>query len=245
MGEFLRIKTLFVLLTLASSFECLALSAPRITKVLVFSLTKGYRHASISDGIEAIKAMGAQHQLQIDTSESAASMNTQNLKRYKLLIFLSPTGTNVFNQEQKQALQDYIRGGGRLVGIHAATDFCYEWDWYGKMIGAYFESHPKVQKVKLNLLSNHSKLLKGLPKQWIHEDEWYNFKQFNPEVKVLIRADETSYQGGKMNNNHPVSWYHHFEGGKVFYTALGHTKACYQDPVFLQHLWLGIKWALN
>ncbi|KQC02632.1 ThuA domain-containing protein [Pedobacter sp. Hv1] len=213
--------------------------------VLVFSLTKGYRHASIKDGIAAIKKMGLTNGFEVDTSENINSFTTENLKKYKALIFLNPTGSNVFNDEQKQALKQYINNGGGYVGIHAASDFNYEWEWYGKMVGGYFESHPEVQQAKLNIIDPKHKIVKGLPQPWLHKDEWYNFKSFNTAVKVLIKVDETSYKGGNMKNDHPISWYHEFEGGRVFYTALGHTKECYTDPLFLSHVWAGLKWAMH
>ncbi len=213
--------------------------------VLVFSITKGFRHASIEDGIKAIKKLGIENGFTVDASEDVSVFTTENLKKYKILVFLSPTGTNVFNDLQKQALKEYINNGGGFVGIHAATDFCYEWEWYGKMVGGYFESHPQIQQAKLNIVMPKNKIVKGLPQPWMHKDEWYNFKSFNHAVKVLIKADETSYKGGNMKNDHPVSWYHEFEGGKVFYTAMGHTKECYTDQLFLKHVWAGMKWAMD
>lgn len=213
--------------------------------VLVFSITKGFRHASIADGIVAIKKLGEENNFDVDTTENVNAFNPENLARYKTLIFLSPTGTNVFNDAQKQALKQYINKGGGLVGIHAATDFCFEWDWYGKMIGGFFESHPKVQQAKLLLVDPKNKIVKDLPENWMHTDEWYNFKNFNKDVKVIVKVDETSYQGGKMNNDHPITWYHNFDGGKVFYTALGHTKESYKDPLFLKQVLSGIKWTMK
>lgn len=236
---------LFLITALLFGFNTSSKIGLRKANVLVFSLTKGYRHASIPDGIKAIKKMGEEKGFLVDASEDVNVFTSVNLKKYKVLVFLSPTGTNVFNDSQKQAIKEYINNGGRFVGIHAATDFCYEWEWYGKMVGAYFESHPRVQEVKLNIVMPKNKMVKGLPQPWMHTDEWYNFKTFNPAVNVLIKADETSYEGGKMNNDHPVSWYHEFDGGKVFYTALGHTKECYSDPLFLKHLWAGMKWAMH
>lgn len=213
--------------------------------VLVFSLTKGYRHASIEDGIAAIKKMGLVRNFDVDTTESVTAFTTDNLKKYKALIFLSPTGSNIFNDQQKQALKQYINNGGGYVGIHAASDCNFEWEWYGKMVGGFFDSHPKIQEAKLDIIVPKDKMVKGLPQPWVHTDEWYNFKSFNPKVKVLVKVDETSYQGGNMKNDHPISWYHKFEGGRIFYTALGHTKECYTDPLFLNHLWAGLKWALH
>ena len=86
---------------------------------------------------------------------------------------------------------------------------------------------------------------KGLPSEWNRTDEWYNFKNLNASVKVLLTIDESSYQGGKNGNFHPMSWQHQFEGGRAFYTALGHTEASYQEPLFLKHLTGGILYALG
>lgn len=238
-------KALIPFLLIAALFFGFTADKKAPSKILVFSLTKGYRHASIPDGIKAIKKLGTENNFQVDTTENVNLFTTENLKQYKLLVFLSPTGSNLFNDAQKQALKAYINNGGGFVGIHAATDVNYEWEWYGKMVGAYFNNHPAVQEVKLDIVMPKNKMVKGLPQPWMHTDEWYNFKSMNPDVKVLIKADETSYEGGKMNNNHPVSWYHKFDGGKVFYTALGHTKECYTDSLFLKHMLAGMKWAMK
>ncbi|WP_199118164.1 ThuA domain-containing protein [Pedobacter sp. ASV28] len=230
---------------------CLFLTSPSESRIkirkaiLIFSYTKGYRHQSIPAGIAAIRKLGEENGFTVDTSENVASFTEGNLKKYKAVIFLNPTGSDVFNEDQKQAFKSYINKGGGFVGIHAATDFCYEWEWYGKMVGAYFTNHPKVQQAKLVVVNAKDKLNKGLPQDWLHTDEWYNFKSFNKDVKVLVRVDEASYQGGKMNNDHPVVWYQNFEGGKVFYTALGHTEAAYKDVYFLKHLLLGLQWTMK
>lgn len=220
-------------------------TASKKKNVLVFSLTKGYHHASIKDGIIAISKLGIENNFNVDTTTNVNAITTENLKRYNTIIFLSPTGTNVFNDSQKMALKQYLNNHGGIVGIHAATDFCYEWEWYGQMMGAFFLKHPKIQEAKLDITMPKDKLVKGLPQPWIHKDEWYNFKNLNPNLNVLIKIDETSYTGGSMNNDHPISWYHEFDGGKVFYTALGHTAACYTDPLFLSHLLAGIKYAMK
>ncbi|WP_199141140.1 ThuA domain-containing protein [Pedobacter sp. ASV12] len=213
--------------------------------VLVFSLTKGYRHASIVDGIVAIKKLGEENNFDVDTTENVKAFNLENLRRYKTLVFLSPTGTNVFNDEQKKALKKYINKGGGFVGIHAATDFSFEWEWYGQMVGGFFESHPKVQQAKLLLVDPQNKVVEGLPEVWRHTDEWYNFKSFNNSVKVIVKVDEASYEGGTMKNDHPITWYHRFDGGRVFYTALGHTKESYKDPLFLKQVLAGIEWTMK
>lgn len=215
-------------------------------KVLVFSLTKGYHHASIADGIVAIQKIGETDNFIADTTTNPAMFTDVNLKQYKALIFLSPTGDALLNTEQQKAFVNYIHNGGGFVGIHAATDCLYDWDWYGKLIGAYFTKHPKIQPATLNVIDHKHPSTKGLSDKWLHTDEWYNFKQVSPKIHVLMEIDETSYTGGEMNGNHPMAWYQKFEGGRIFYTALGHTKEDYtEDQQFLQHLTGGINYALN
>lgn len=232
-------------LMLAFSLGVSALSPKKINRVLVFSLTKGFRHKSIKEGILAIKKLGAENNFEVDTCETTGSFTVENLSKYRTLVFLNPTGSKVFSDEQKQALKTYINNGGGLVGIHAATDFCYEWEWYGRMIGAFFANHPKVQQAKLISVKPKDKLMKGIPKSWLHTDEWYNFKSFNNDVKVLVKVDENSYQGGKMVNDHPIVWCHKFEGGRIFYTGLGHTPEAYANEFFLKQLLMGIKWTMR
>lgn len=215
-------------------------------RVLIFFLTKGFHHASIAEGITAIKLIGGKDNFIADTTTNTALFTDANLKQYKALIFLSPTGTALFNTDQQNAFINFIHKGGGFVGIHAATDCLYDWDWYGKLVGAYFVKHPKIQQATLKVIDTKHPSTTGFPAEWPHTDEWYNFKQVSPAIHVLIKVDEQSYSGGEMNNDHPISWYHEFEGGRAFYTALGHTADCYTtDTLFLKHLTGGINYALG
>ncbi len=213
-------------------------------RVLIFSKTNGYRHESIEVGIAAIKKLGAENNFDVDATEDSLYLNDANFKKYKTIIFLSTTGT-VLGKDQELALQNFIHKGGGLVGVHAATDCEYEWPWFVKMIGANFLSHPKQQEATLVIVDNTHLSTKHLPATWQRKDEWYNFKNLNPDVTVLIKIDETSYTGGKNGDNHPMAWYHSYEGGKIFYTALGHTNVSYSDPLFLQHLLGGIQYTMG
>lgn len=213
-------------------------------KVLIYSKTNGYRHESISAGIAAIKKLGAENNFMVDATEDSLAINTEILNGYQAVIFLSTTG-KVLAEKQELALQNFMKKGGGFVGVHAATDCEYNWPWYVAMIGASFESHPAQQKAKLVIVDNKHLSTKHLPAVWERKDEWYNFKNLNPEINVLINIDESSYTGGKNKNNHPMAWYHNFGGGKVFYTALGHTTESYRETFFLQHLLGGIKYAMN
>lgn len=237
---------------LSATFLCLAYllfatgrpGQAKEKKVLVFYKTAGYHHASIARGAKAIYELGIDHKFGVDTTADAAVFTADNLKQYAAVVFLSTTG-DVLNGEQQAAFEKYIRAGGGFMGIHAATDCEYDWSWYGNLVGAYFGSHPAQQEAMLNVVDRRHGSTKHLPETWKRKDEWYNFKWIAPDLHVLIKIDEASYQGGKNGADHPMAWYHTYDGGKAFYTELGHTDESYADPLYLQHLLGGLEWVMN
>ena len=223
------------------------ISAATVTgknKVLIFSKTGGFHHASIPTGIKAIIKLGEENNFDVDTTIDAAKFTYDNLKRYASVIFLSTTG-NVLNDTQQAAFEKYIRGGGGFVGIHAATDTEYGWPWYGDLVGAYFKSHPAQQSAMFNVVDRNFIATKHLPAQWQRFDELYNFKYIAKGLHTLITIDEKSYKGGENGDFHPMSWYHAYDGGRAFYTELGHTDESYADPLYLKHILGGIQYAMG
>lgn len=213
-------------------------------RILIFSKTTGFRHASIPVGKAALRKLGHEHQVKVDTTENAAYFVADSLKQYRAVVFLNTT-LDVLNPEQQTAFENYIRGGGGFAGVHAATDTEYDWPWYTKLVGAQFESHPKVQQAVVTVAKRDHPATKGLPERWERTDEWYNFKNLNPEVQVLARLDESTYTGGKHGEQHPIAWFHAYDGGRAFYTGLGHTVESYSEPAFLEHVWGGIVYAIG
>ncbi|PKV63150.1 ThuA domain-containing protein [Pontibacter ramchanderi] len=213
-------------------------------RILVFSKTAGFRHAAIHAGKEALLKLGLEHQVKVDTTENATYFVADSLQKYQAVVFLNTT-LDVLNPEQQTAFENYIRGGGGFAGIHAAADTEYDWPWYTKLVGAQFESHPEVQRAVVAVVNQAHPATAGLPARWDRTDEWYNFKNLNPEVQVLAKLDESTYRGGKHGNDHPIAWYHAYDGGRAFYTGLGHTEESYSEPAFLQHMWGGIAYAMG
>ncbi|HVV06652.1 MAG TPA: ThuA domain-containing protein [Puia sp.] len=213
-------------------------------KVLIFCKTNGYHHASIAAGTVAIKKLGEENGFDVDVTEDSTQFRYKILKKYAALIFLSPTG-KVFGPEEEKALQKYIHHGGGFLGIHAATDCEYNWQWYGDLVGGYFKSHPKQQQANIIVVDKDNPATKGLPETWSRWDEWYNFKYLNPDIHVLLKIDEKSYTGGENGDNHPMAWYHEYEGGRSFYIELGHTDESYSDPAYLGLLLGGIRYAMG
>jgi len=215
-------------------------AAPRFT-VLVFSKTTGFRHESIPQGIAAIRALGIEHGFAVESTEDAARFSDALLRQYKVIVFLSTTG-DILDPDQKTALERYIRSGGGFVGVHSASDTEYQWPWYGRLVGAYFASHPQIQRATIRIEDLGHASTEGLPATWERTDEWYNFRS-NPRgtVHVLATLDEATYSGGKMGADHPIAWCQEIDGGRSWYTAMGHTTESYAEPLFRLHLLGGIE----
>ncbi|NSL90742.1 ThuA domain-containing protein [Chitinophaga sp. Mgbs1] len=213
-------------------------------KILVFSKTAGYHHASIPAGIAAIRELGQQHHFQVDTTTAAEWFTTKQLGTYKAVVFLNTSG-EVFDSTQKAAFIAYIRQGGGYMGIHAASTTEYNWPWYGQLAGAWFNGHPKPQEAVVTVTDIRHIAVSHLPARWRWTDEWYNFKALPANVRVLLEVDETTYNGGKHGAFHPVAWCGGFDGGRSFYTALGHSTDAWRDTLFLQHILGGIRYAMG
>lgn len=240
-----KIYSIVLVLLISLSFmnDCFG---KKPSKVLVFSKTRGFYHKSIPAGILAIQKLGTENGFVTDTTTNASVFTTHNLKQYKAVIFLNNTG-DVLNDAQQKVFEKYIQSGGGFVGVHSATDCEFDWAWYGNLVGAYFSSHPKQQMAVLKVINPNHLSTKNLPTEWKRFDEWYNFKWMASDLNVLLKIDESSYDAGtaKMGANHPMAWCHNYDGGRAFYTALGHTNESYQDSLFLQHILGGIKYAMG
>lgn len=223
-------------------FSC-AYEAPREKRILVFSKTEGYRHASIEAGIAALKQLGRDYDFTVITTEDASKIEEDFLKTLSAVVFLNTTG-DVLDHIQQADFERFIQAGGGFVGVHAAADTEYNWPWYGRLVGGYFKSHPATQQAKVNRNVVHS-TTEMLPEVWERTDEWYNYYNIQTDLEVLLKLDENSYEGGAHEGDHPIAWYHDYDGGRAFYTGLGHTEESYSEELFLQHLQKGIDYAIG
>jgi cytochrome c len=216
-------------------------------RVLVFSKAKGWKHTSIPYGIAAFQKMGQENGFRVDTTKNTTYFVDDSLRNYQAVIFLSTTG-NVLNPEQEAAFERYIQAGGGYMGIHAAADTEYDWPWYDKLMGAHFSSHPLnpgERKATVEILDKNHPATAGLPDKWERTDEWYSYRSFYPGLKVLANLDENTFEGGTNGANHPIAWYHEFDGGRAFYTGGGHMDENYSDSLFLRHLLGGVQYAMG
>ncbi len=234
-------------------------------RVLVFSKTAGFRHSSIDEGHAAIEQLGDQNAFQVDHTEDATAFRDAVLSRYDAVVWLSTTG-DVLNDTQQAAFQRYIRAGGGYAGIHAAADTEYDWKWYGRLVGAYFLSHPSGTTPQggrpgtVVVEDTTDRSTQGLPApRWDRIDEWYNYKpvdfeqagnvDYSPRanVHVLTSLDESTYDEADgsdgVDDDHPIAWCHKYDGGRSWYTGMGHTEDSFGiDPGNIrQHILGGIE----
>lgn len=244
MTSFSRLVLATVVLFLGAALLPASTAAQELddASVLVFSKTNGYRHQAIPDGIQAVRELGHEHGFQVTATEDSTAFRSQRLSAYDVIIFMNTSG-NVLGPAGQEALRNFIQDGGGYMGVHAASDTEFEWPWYGRLVGAYFDGHPEIQEATVRVEHPSHPSTTMLPEEWERRDEWYNFRS-NPRdsVQVLLTLDEETYEGGTMGDDHPIAWCHTFDGGRAWYTANGHTKASYQDPLFRQHLLGGLQW---
>jgi type 1 glutamine amidotransferase len=231
---------------------CSITTAQKQFKALLVTTTRGWHHESIHSGVLAIQELGRKNYFDVVLFEDPNSFTDKNLEQYQVVIFLCTTG-DIFDSAQQKVMERFIQSGKGYVGIHSASDTEYGWDWYTKLVGRMFHIHPVIQTARLNVTDTSFPGLQGFAGNKLWTDEWY---QFGPEnisgLNYILAVDESTYnpkvdwgtkKGEGMGKFHPIAWYHNYDGGRAFYTALGHMPADFSDPVFLNHVYGGIFWA--
>ena len=212
-------------------------------RLLVFTRTTGFRHDSIPDAIAAVRRVAEESGLAVDATEDPDVFRDENLASYRAVVFLLTTG-DVLDDEGKEALERWLSAGRGWAGVHSASDTEYGWPFYGELVGSYFAGHPAVQPGTVRVEDPAHPATAGLPAVWNRTDEWYDFRENpRPRVHVLATLDESTYSGGSMGADHPIAWCREVAGGRAFYTAGGHTRESYAEPLFVAHLAGGIRWA--
>lgn len=219
---------------------------------LLVTKTAGWHHESINEGVAAIKALAARNFFDVQWHQDGVGITDQYLGKFQVIIFLNTTG-DIFKPDEQKAIEHFIQAGKGYVGIHSASDTEYDWPWYTKLVGRMFHIHPAIQTAKLKFTSNKFPGLNLFTDSQWWTDEWYQFgAETATGLNYILAVDESSYDpktnwgnksGDGMGAFHPISWYHDYDGGRSFYTALGHMPQVYSEPAFLSHIYAGILWA--
>ncbi|TYK67246.1 ThuA domain-containing protein [Colwellia echini] len=219
---------------------------------LLFTKTDGWHHSSVLEGVSAIKKIAQTHHFDVSWQEDAAQFNTDNLAKYDVVIFLLTTG-DVLNAKQQQAFKAFIQQGKGFVGIHSAADTELEWSWYKELVGRTFVIHPAIQTAKVSVINKDFPGVEQMPSTFLWTDEYYQYsKPHSDKLNYILSVDEDTYspdadwgevKSDGMGDFHPMAWFQNYDGGRSFYSGLGHLPENYSQPMFLSHLYGGIYWA--
>ncbi|MEW6358376.1 MAG: HEAT repeat domain-containing protein [Planctomycetota bacterium] len=242
-------------------------------KMLVFSVTNGFHHNSIPWGQECLRIMGQKTgAFEVVVSDDLSNFEPENIKQFDAICFNNTTrelflpkdvdklpaaeqeAAKARDARLKQSLFDFVKNGGGLVGIHAATDSFYQWPEFGEMMGAYFDGHPWHEDVGVKIDDPEHPVnaaFKG--KDFIVKDEIYQFKApySREKLRVLLSLDITKTNMNKGEKIHrtdgdfAVSWIKAHGAGRVFYCSLGHRNEIFWNPAIVQHYLDGIQFALG
>jgi uncharacterized protein len=242
---------------LTAALAAASLLTPAFAKdkvhILVYSGSTGYRHESIPAAVAALKTIGEKAGYVVDASEDPEVFSAGKLKQYKALVLVDDSTdpkkpeSEWFVGDKRDALQGFLKAGKGVLALHAAADSHYNWDWYGQMIGGYFDHHPKgTPKGTVTVVDARHPATAKLPKTLVRNDEWYYYKDFDPTMHVLITVDPKSIGDGEADvNPNPLVWYHQFGGGRVFYSALGHSNESWSEPYMVSLLSGALAWTVG
>jgi uncharacterized protein len=255
-----KVKTIFLLCVVGLSLVHTAAADERVdwkrVKLLVYTKNgKGYVHDNIASAVSCLQRLGQQLGCKVEVTDQPSVFTESNIRQYRALIFLS-TNNDVFDTpEQRLVFRRYIEAGGGFVGIHSVVGTERNWKWFKMMLGGTFAWHPKFQPYSIKVIAPHHPSTRGLPKIWQKSDECYFMKELYPGTEVLLAQDLTTLsaeEGEKIrshaapfNELYPAAWYHHFDGGHIWISALGHDKKDYEDPTYVQHLKQGLTFIIG
>ncbi|MEK7724925.1 MAG: ThuA domain-containing protein [Acidobacteriota bacterium] len=232
---------------------CVSTSYAKPNKLLVVTVTKGYKHQSIPVLEKVIEDLGKiNNKYTVDFARTdkdlAMKMNAAGLQDYDGVVFASTTGD--LPLPDKEAFLKWIKAGNAFIGIHSATDTFHNFQPFIEMIGGEFSAHGPQLKVSLISQDIKHPATKHLSKTTELFDEIYVFKSFVREnVQVLLSLDKNPNQKDKEDFNkpgfYPIAWCRRYGKGRVFYTALGHREDVIESEIFKKHLLGGINWSLK
>jgi type 1 glutamine amidotransferase len=232
-------------------------SPTRIGSVLVYAGTGWYRHPETAAISGWLARLSDETGMQIDVTESSKDLNL--LDRYDVLVLNNSTElTKLFDERQRNKVRDWYRAGGGIVALHAALVHQTEWTWLSELGGCDFNSDSEFLEAMVTVepsMRDHP-TVRGHGEKFKYTADWTNHTQSVttlPGFKVLLRVDESTFEpvrdyfksrGGKaMGKDHPIAWLHENEGGRFFYTELGHDVRSLDTEFGRQHMIEAIKWA--
>ena len=225
------------------SVTALTHNSPRF-KVLAFTEARDETHSSTSEGVDALQDLGRKHNFSVSEARSSSGVFTEsNLKRYRAVVFLNTAG-DVLSASEQTAFENYYKDGGGFLGVHSAIVTEPDWQFLTDLLGTRATGPAAaLATAKIKVADRVHDAGKSLPEYWQFSDEYYNFtSNVRGFSHVLATVDETTYSGGTMGFDHPVAWCKDYQGGRSFYTAVGHTRNGFKSDTMRRHLAGAIEW---
>jgi type 1 glutamine amidotransferase len=223
-------------------------------KVLIYTKNgEGFVHDNIPQSVEALKALCEAKEISYTVSDDPGIFDANFSEEFDGVIFSNTNNEAFDNEDQRKVFKDFIQNGGGFVGIHSACGSERDWPWFWAMVGGKFVRHPPFQPFDIKIINKDHSSTDFLPDPWKWEDECYFINHLNPDINVLLAVDLKTiedeemekYPGDTFGDLFPLAWYHEYDGGREFFTALGHDPEHYKDESFRKHLTAGILWALD
>ena len=208
-------------------------------QVLVYTSPDRWHNITEPTAILEFQKLANKHAFGLSITQLASNFNDENLQKYDVLVFLHST-TRDLSDEQLESFKRFIHNGGGFVGIHGTSACRREGEWFRKLVGRTFTDHPEEQTAVMKVVDKNHPSTMHLADRWIWTDEWYSYTEVLTEnLKDLITVDESTYDPDRtwgdedrrtgMGDFHPIAWYQEYDGGRSFYTSLGHMPELYKD----------------
>lgn len=249
----LRIGILIIVVLTCFNVKSLQAQTLEQFQVLVFTAPDRWHDKTIPTAMTEFRKMAERHTFGLTWTQQPRNFTDEYLEKFDVIVFLHARGFGL-NKEQMDSFKKFIRAGGGFVGIHGTSANRRQEDWFKQLVGRPFKDHPEEQAAVLNVIDKTFPATMHLPDHWIWTDEWYAYGEpLTNNLKDLITIDETTYDPDRtwgnderktaMGSYHPIAWYQEFDGGRSFYTTLGHLPRTYEDQWFMAHIFGGIYWA--
>ena len=216
-------------------------------KLLVVTVTKGFRHSSIPTAEKVLQQLSDKSGKWVldfarTDEELAAKTTSAALDSYDGVIFANTTGT--LPLADPAYFIEWIKDGHAFIGMHSATDTFHDFPEFVEMIGGSFRTHgAQVTVEALNEDPAHPSTV-HLGESYIVHDEIYILRNYHREkVHLLLTLDK--HPNDKTPGHYPIAWNKKFGKGRMFHTSLGHREDVWNSIPYQRHITGGIEWALG
>jgi uncharacterized protein len=157
------------------------------------------------------------------------------------------------NADQKAALLKFVHDDGKgFVAAHVASTAFMSWPEFGEMLGGRFDEHPwGVTEAPVIVEDQTFPGMKFFQPVFNMREEFYQISGFSTDKsRVLMRLDTSKLdmkaQGVQAADApYALTWAKMYGKGRVYYSALGHDAATWDNPD-IQRMWFeAIKWSLG